>query len=367
MGQADARKAASEAFTKVEVGADQANEKTRAKVEHMEAVKVAKAAQGGVVVKKAREMLADFERRGIAEYVIEAVPEAMSQLRDAAGAASKAQTLLGNYAKRHLSTLRSGGEVKRRHEVEGLPAWGFLDAREITRLTSANRLRLYLSGFFAQLVDREVVEASPVVGVKTLAKELKRDRVLLEDEIRWFWRGCEAVSEPRTNARTSCACPTPCGPSCSPSYASKACRATSSPKPVRRSQAAFTRAMESLPQQWRRLPRKSAEKQARPDIDHSLADEEAEVWRAVIESWSADWIGAEALPLLSAYCRTTVALRRLGQLINQHEFAGGPMNLAAYSVLLKDHAKQAQTLKTLGTSLKLAPQSRDRARRRAAR
>lgn len=105
----------------------------------------------------------------------------------------------------------------------------------------------------------------------------------------------------------------------------------------------------------------TATKQARPDADYSLADEQAEVWRAVIEALPADWIGAEALPLLSAYCRTTVALRRLGQLIHQHEFAEGPMDLSAYSVLLKNHAQQAQTLKTLATSLRLTPQSRYRA------
>lgn len=105
----------------------------------------------------------------------------------------------------------------------------------------------------------------------------------------------------------------------------------------------------------------TADKQVRPDADYSLADEQAEVWRAVIDSLPADWIGAEALPLLSAYCRTTVALRRLGQLIHQHEFSDGPMDLAAYSVLLKNHAQQAQILKTLGTSLRLTPQSRYRA------
>lgn len=105
----------------------------------------------------------------------------------------------------------------------------------------------------------------------------------------------------------------------------------------------------------------SAEKQARPDADYSLADEQAEVWRAVIEALPADWIGAEALPVLSAYCRTVVALRRLGQLIHQAEFEEGPMNIGLYSTLLKNHAQQAQVLKTLGTSLRLTPQSRYRA------
>lgn len=211
MGLADARKAASEALAKVEAGTDPGNEKTRAKVERKEAVKVAKAVQGGVQVEKAREMLADFERRGIMDYLADAAPEAVGQLRDAAGAPNKVKTLVGDYTKRHLSTLRSGAEVKRRLEAEVLPFWGDRDARDITRrdvrdildkvadsgrLTTANRLRLYLSGFFTWLVDREMIEASPVVGVKAPAKEQKRDRVLSEDEIRWLWRACDTVGEP---------------------------------------------------------------------------------------------------------------------------------------------------------------------------
>lgn len=103
------------------------------------------------------------------------------------------------------------------------------------------------------------------------------------------------------------------------------------------------------------------EKQARPDADYSLPDEQADVWRAVIEALPADWIGAEALPLLSAYCRTTVALRRLGQLLHQAEFGPDPLDVNLYSMLLRNHAQQAQVLKTLGTSLRLTPQSRYRA------
>jgi hypothetical protein len=105
----------------------------------------------------------------------------------------------------------------------------------------------------------------------------------------------------------------------------------------------------------------TTEKQARPDADYSLPDEQAEVWRAVIEALPADWIGMESLPLLSAYCRTTVALRRLGQLIHQAEFEEGPLDIGLYSTLLKNHAQQAQVLKTLATSLRLTPQSRFRA------
>jgi len=101
--------------------------------------------------------------------------------------------------------------------------------------------------------------------------------------------------------------------------------------------------------------------QARPDADYSLSDEAAEVWRAVVDNLPGGWIEPAALPVLSAYCRTTVALRRIGQLIHQAEFAPGPLDLSEYTTLLREHARQSQTLKTLATSLRLTPQTRLRA------
>ena len=103
------------------------------------------------------------------------------------------------------------------------------------------------------------------------------------------------------------------------------------------------------------------ERQDRPDACYSLPDEAAGVWKAVVEALPADWIGAEALPVLAAYCRTVVALRRLGQLIHQAEYGPGELDLAEYALLLRLHGQQAQTLKTLGTSLRLTPQSRYKA------
>ncbi len=108
-------------------------------------------------------------------------------------------------------------------------------------------------------------------------------------------------------------------------------------------------------------PQSPVERQARPDACYSLPDEGAEVWRATLEALPAGWIGAEALPVLAAYCRTTVALRRIGQLIYQAEHETEGLDLAEYNLLLSAHAKQAQVLKTLATSLRLTPQTRLRA------
>ena len=105
-------------------------------------------------------------------------------------------------------------------------------------------------------------------------------------------------------------------------------------------------------------PRPATERQDRPDACYSLPDEAAEVWKATVEALPADWIGAEALPVLAAYCRTTVALRRLGQLVHQAETGPAPLDLTDYTSLLRAHGQQAQTLKTLATALRLTPQSR---------
>lgn len=101
--------------------------------------------------------------------------------------------------------------------------------------------------------------------------------------------------------------------------------------------------------------------QARPDAPYDLPDEAAEVWKATVEALPADWIGAEAHPVLAAYCRVTVQLRRLGQLIHQAETGPDPLDVAFYAGLIKTHCTTAQVMKTLATSLRLTPQSRYRA------
>ncbi len=99
----------------------------------------------------------------------------------------------------------------------------------------------------------------------------------------------------------------------------------------------------------------------RPDADYSLTDEQADVWRAVLDALPADWIGAASLPVLSAYCRTVVAMRRIGQLIYQCETEDGVFDPDRHLALILSHGQQAQVLKTLATSLRLTPQANMRA------
>lgn len=119
--------------------------------------------------------------------------------------------LFEQYSRRKLAKLKSGATARRELERHVIDRWRDRPAPEITRrdvvdlldeiadsgrLTTANRLRAYLGTFFAWMIDRDVIAASPMVGVKPVAKEAPRDRVLTDDEVRWLWRGAERVGWP---------------------------------------------------------------------------------------------------------------------------------------------------------------------------
>ncbi|EYD75589.1 hypothetical protein Rumeso_02841 [Rubellimicrobium mesophilum DSM 19309] len=123
----------------------------------------------------------------------------------------KVRTLVEQFDKRHLSSLRSGKQVRQHLDRFVVSAWGERDIASITRrdvidlldgvvdsgrATTANRVRAYLSGFFNWAVAREILEVAPTTGVRAPAKEVVRDRVLSDDEVRWFWAACERVGPP---------------------------------------------------------------------------------------------------------------------------------------------------------------------------
>ncbi|WP_054301039.1 site-specific integrase [Gemmobacter sp. LW-1] len=166
MGLAEARAAASEAIDKIERGKNPAIEKKETKAAKLEA-----------------------------------------QLSDR----DKIKTLIGQFDKRHLSSLKSGRVVRRELDRHVVSEWGERDIHEITkrdvidlldgiadsgRVVTANRVRAYLNKFLNWVVERDILPLSPATGVKPVAKESSRDRVLTDDEIRWFWQACEAEGFP---------------------------------------------------------------------------------------------------------------------------------------------------------------------------
>ncbi len=155
---------------------------------------------------KAREIARDWREdigRGIDPKVKQAERRRLEERRRADTFAA----CFGAFADDHLSTLRSGGQVKRAIEVHVLPQWGRRPLTEIRRTDVkdlirsiqkdgpilANRLLAYLKKFFAWAVEEELIEASPAAAVKRPAKENTRDRVLTETEILALWRACEGL------------------------------------------------------------------------------------------------------------------------------------------------------------------------------
>lgn len=164
MALAEARRAASEARDKLDQGADPAAEKRRAK----------------------------------------AAP--LPQKPD-----DTFNNVLADYSKRHLSKLRSGNEVRRTIELYCAAKWGDRLLQDITRrdvldlldditaegkTTTANRVRVHLSGLFGWAVGRDIIPASPIIGTKPPVKEKSRDRVLTDDELRWLWQAAGEAGQP---------------------------------------------------------------------------------------------------------------------------------------------------------------------------
>ncbi|MGJ8555934.1 MAG: tyrosine-type recombinase/integrase [Sulfitobacter geojensis] len=121
------------------------------------------------------------------------------------------RALVELFDQRHLSTLKSGATVKRELDRHVVLVWGDRKIQSIARrdvldllegiadsgrVVTANRVRAYLGKFFSWCINRDIVSISPVAGVKPLGKEQSRDRVLTDDETRWFWSACEKVGYP---------------------------------------------------------------------------------------------------------------------------------------------------------------------------
>jgi integrase len=88
-----------------------------------------------------------------------------------------------------------------------LPKWGNKRIQDITKRhvldlldsiiergggLSANRVLAVIRKLFNWAVQRGIITASPVAGIKAPLTERSRDRVLSDDEIRWLWLASDA-------------------------------------------------------------------------------------------------------------------------------------------------------------------------------
>ncbi len=112
--------------------------------------------------------------------------------------ADRVDDLLEAYIAQHVSQRRSGGEISRLLRREIGKSWGSRSIHEITKRDvvevitaieqrgapiAANKTLKTLKTFLRWCVGRAVLDQSPAEGVPLPAKEISRDRVLVDDEL----------------------------------------------------------------------------------------------------------------------------------------------------------------------------------------
>ena len=119
-----------------------------------------------------------------------------------------ARAYLDRHAKPRKESWRSD---QRMIEQDLLPAWGRRAAETVTRRdviellegvvrrghpVAANRRLALIRGIYAWGLEVDMVPATPVVGVRTPARERPRERVLAEPELAALWRACDEMGWP---------------------------------------------------------------------------------------------------------------------------------------------------------------------------
>lgn len=124
--------------------------------------------------------------------------------------------LAAQYLERYARAKERRSADRQEHEIRTklLPRWGQRRARSITRADvldlldglpargarggkiGANRLLALVRVIFGWAERRDLVERNPATGVDPPGQERRRERVLSPDELRVFWRACEADGTP---------------------------------------------------------------------------------------------------------------------------------------------------------------------------
>jgi integrase len=152
---------------------------------------------------KAREIAREW-REDIRQGMDPKVKEAERRRQEERRRADTVKAAFEAYADERLSALRTGDEVKRAIGNHVLGSWGARPITEIRRADvadliqelrksapiAANRLLAFLKTFFSWCIDQELIEASPAAAIKRPSKEVKRDHVLTDLELRANWAAC---------------------------------------------------------------------------------------------------------------------------------------------------------------------------------
>ncbi len=138
----------------------------------------------------------------------------MVEARRAERQAETVQDLVDEFLEKYSRPRkRTADEDERCLKKDVLPYWGGQKAKSITRRDAivlldtivdrgspimANRTLAVARRVFAFGVERDILEANPLLGIKPPAKEIRRDRILSDEEIMKFWSGLDraSMSEP---------------------------------------------------------------------------------------------------------------------------------------------------------------------------
>jgi len=125
------------------------------------------------------------------------------------------RNVVADWLKRDQGDNRSHDEVKRVLEKEAVAKWGDRRIAEITRreiaelidgiadrgaITAARRCHAHLHRLFRWAVGRGIIELSPMAYLPKPGAEVKRKRVLSDDEVSLAWAAAQQIGWPMGSA-----------------------------------------------------------------------------------------------------------------------------------------------------------------------
>lgn len=164
--------------------------------------------------------------RKLAQEVLDEVAEGRDPAAEKQAAKRQADTgsdlfstVAAQFVQRHArpnTRASSARQTERILAKEVLPKWGnrriqtiskrdvldLLDSiadrrgRKHEKCLSANRVWSVVRKLFNWAIQRDIIGTSPVAGVKAPIEERAGERILSDDEIRWFWRACHELAYP---------------------------------------------------------------------------------------------------------------------------------------------------------------------------
>ena len=119
-----------------------------------------------------------------------------------------AEEFIERYVKRNTRSWKATESILKRNVIS---AWGVRPIGEISRRDviealdkvmdrgepyAANRLLAAVRKLFNWALERDIIETSPVANIKAPGREVQRERVLSEGEIKTLWEACERAGYP---------------------------------------------------------------------------------------------------------------------------------------------------------------------------